>query len=372
MTTAFTLADRRSYFNDGKKLPHHTARQRYSITRAIKALAEGNAVDGLEGEVHAELLKLRNSTLGPAQFLVPLDLVIGTESRALDTTYGVGAINPVTRADLLIDVLRAKLITKALGATVIDNLQGGTFKLPRRTTGTSVTWAAEGSAPTTAAPAFAGSPTMTVHTAGAPVQISREFLMENRAAEDQLALDLMAGIAVAIDQAAVNGSGTNDPKGILTDTDVPTVALGTNGAALTWANLCTIESTLAANLGDASGTAALGWATTPKVRSTLRQTNKIAGAYGVVWDNGTVLDHPAIASTLLPNNLTKGTGSNLSSLIYGDWTNLVIGLWTGAVGISVNPYAWATTGYYVVTTLADVDVAIRQPKGFVKVTDIVA
>ena len=40
----------------------------------------------------------------------------------------------------------------------------------------------------------------------------------------------------------------------------------------------------------------------------------------------------------MPSNLTKGTGTNLSAIIYGNWADLIIGYWS-AFDLLVNPYA---------------------------------
>src|SRR5207253_11290540 len=71
---------------------------------------------------------------------------------------------------------------------------------------------------------------------GSVVDISRRLLLQSNPAVDGLLRDDIAtAIGNAIDAGAINGSGASgQPTGILGVSGTTVVALGTNGAALTW------------------------------------------------------------------------------------------------------------------------------------------
>ena len=71
-----------------------------------------------------------------------------------------------------------------------------------------------------------------------------------------------------------------------------------------------------------------------------------------------------MATTNVPNNLTKGTGTNLSALVFGDWRNLGINLFS-AVDVVFNPYTITTSGYYAIYAYQECDVQVFRTTGFV-------
>ena len=65
----------------------------------------------------------------------------------------------------------------------------------------------------------------------------------------------------------------------------------------------------------------------------------------------------------MPNNLTKGSGTSLTALIFADWTNLIVNLFS-AVDILVNPFTITPLGYYSIYAYQEVDVQIARAAGF--------
>ena len=71
----------------------------------------------------------------------------------------------------------------------------------------------------------------------------------------------------------------------------------------------------------------------------------------------------------MPSNLTKGSSSVIcSGIAFGNWSDLVIGMW-GSLDIMREPYALATSGGKRVIALQDVDVAIRNVASFAAMKD---
>jgi hypothetical protein len=68
--------------------------------------------------------------------------------------------------------------------------------------------------------------------------------------------------------------------------------------------------------------------------------------------------------------LTKGTSSGVcSAAIFGNWADLVIGMW-GGLDLTVDPYSGSTAGTVRVVALQDVDVALRNTVSFATVVDL--
>lgn len=365
-------------------LPHQdpaNARQKpYSVMKAIRqqlGAREGrDRLDGLELEVHAEMQKRRGGR--PAQgVLVPWDLPSGPalrsgspERRALDTTQGVGSI-PTILDGTMIDALRARLITAAMGAKVLNDMRG-LFAIPRQSgVGTSY-WVAEGVSVTASNQVIDQVP-FTPRTVGALTDYTRRFLEQtNQDSEAFLRDDLMAIIARAVDTAALNGLGaSNQPKGILQTSAVATVAIGTNGGFPTWATLVNLESAVAnlnADLGN------LAYVVNSADRGILKQTPKIGSTFPFfLWDTGSpdapLNGYRSGVTNLLPNNLTKGSGNNLSPMIFGNWADLVIAFWSG-IDLLVDPYTGGAAGTVRIICLQDADVNLRHPESFAKCVDV--
>jgi hypothetical protein len=73
----------------------------------------------------------------------------------------------------------------------------------------------------------------------------------------------------------------------------------------------------------------------------------------------------------VPGDLTKGTGTNLSALIFGNFNDLIIGEW-GSVEILVNPYgAGFTSGDVAIRIMQTIDIAFRQVVSFAAITDMI-
>jgi HK97 family phage major capsid protein len=301
--------------------------------------------------------------------LVPLDLsAYEGEQRALDTTAGTGAIVTKLSTDL-ISILRNHLVTASMGATVLSDMLGP-FAIPRQNQAATGYWVAEGSAPT-ASNQTIDQVTFTPKTVGAYTDYTRRFLEQTSVAAEQFVRnDLMQVIARAVETAALNGSGSsNQPTGVGQNSNVTTVSIGANGGNPTWATLIGMESALATANADLGR---LGYIVNAKTRGYLKQAPKIGSTFPVfLWD-GTetpINGYPAGVTNILPSNLTKGSGTGLSMMLFGNWNDLLIALWSG-VDLLTDPYTGSSTGNVRVVALQDVDINVRHPESFAKVVDV--
>ncbi len=330
---------------------------------------------GLELEVANELA--RRSPTKPRGYLVPFevlkrDLVVGT------ATAGGHTVATNLLADKFVDVLRPTSIIANLGATYLNGLVGG-VAVPRQTSGATAYWVTENDSPTESQQAFDQVP-MTPKTLGAYTDVSRKMLLQSSLDIKSFVIsDLRASLGQELDRVVLGGSGSgNEPTGILNNSAISTVSLGTNGAALTWGNVVDLESTVAQANGDGLN---MGYVTTKQVRGKMSQTQKVAATGApFIWENsprpqlpgeGVVNGLRAIASSLIPSNLTKGSGTNLSAMICGNWSDLLVGQWGAGIEIILDPYVNSTNGAIRIIAMTDVDFAVRHPESFIKIKDIV-
>jgi HK97 family phage major capsid protein len=296
------------------------------------------------------------------------------ERRALSLTTGNGAALVQTDvAQNVIDILRNKSIVRSLGATVISDLVGN-LAVPRISASSTTYWVPDGTALTPTSPSL-DQVAFAPHHCGGLVSLSRSIIMQSTPDAALLVEnDLAALIATAIDQAALFGSGTGgQPLGILNQSGLNVVSGGTNGLAITWANIQALVGSV--DLSNAL-TGNLGFATNSKVtksmRSTLKTTTDTSSNFIMSDNNGQLAGYPLGVSQNVPSTGTKGTGTGLSSMIFGDWSSLVIAEWS-ALDLMVNPYGVSySSGGVDVRAMATVDVNCRHVAAFAAITDIIA
>jgi len=344
----------------------------FSFIRLLNAAANptDNAAQkaaGFELECsRAAAEKMRKDVRG---IMVPYDVL----AQKRDLTVAGEAANLVS-TDLLsgsfIDLLTNMLAIRQCGATVLDGLNGN-LAIPRQLTGTSHFWVGEGVAPTESDVTF-DQVALTPHTVGAFTEFTRRTLKQSSiAVENFIRMDLARTLALAIDAAAINGSGTGDePEGILNATGVGNSAVGgTNGGAPTWPHITKMESDVAAANAD-MGT--LCYLTNALVRGKLKETEKFAASGREIWtgDANPLNGYRAVVSNQVPSDLSKGTSNGiLSAMIFGNFADVLIGMW-GGLDLLTNPYSKDTSGVVRVTAFQDVDVALRHEESFSVFNDI--
>ena len=84
---------------------------------------------------------------------------------------------------------------------------------------------------------------------------------------------------------------------------------------------------------------------------------------------GEINGYPALMTNLLPKDGTKGTGENLSTALFGRWSDLIVGMW-GVLDIMSDPYTKSASGDIRVIAFQSFDTNIRYAQSFAKCTDI--
>ena len=335
--------------------------RQYSLSRALLAAATGSKPFGFEGEVDAEMRRQipgaserpNNLLISTALPLVTRDLVAGTPSAG---GYLVATDN---LAGSFIDLLRSRLIVQKLGAVFLPGLVGN-VTIPKQTAAGTAYWLATDGTAITESQQTLGQVSLSPKTVGAYCEFTRQLLMQSSPSVDaMIANDLARVIALAVDAAALNGSGASgQPTGIINTAGIGSVT----GTSLGWAGVIEFMTDIgAANALQDSGK--LGYATTPTVAALLKQRQRFASTDTPIWEgnllNGSIAGAPAVTSTAMP----------AASMLAGDWAQLLIGEW-GVLEIATNPYAAFSTGIVGMRAMQSVDVGVRIPGAFSLATSI--
>lgn len=353
-------------------------RRRYSLVRALNAHMTGNWREaGLEREVSVELA--RRMGRDSNGFFMPTDLPMMREAGYYVGTPTQGG--NLVKTDLLmgsfIDILRNKAAVMQLGATFLPGLVGK-VEIPRQSGVSATQWIQE-TGTVTGSNATFDKVALDMKTIAAKSFVSRNMLRQvTMSVENFVRNELATSIALAIDLAALSGSGSgSEPKGLASQTGILTVEGGTNGAAITFDHLIDMETKVADANADGTSMAYLANAVTIGALKKTKDANNnyiwkpIVGASRNAIP-GEVNGYPVARSNQARKNLTKGTSSGVcSEIFFGNWADLLIGEW-GVLEILPNPYSAAAydNGGLEIRALQSVDIAVRHPESFCRMADV--
>ena len=341
----------------------------YSLAKGIKAMISGNW-DGAELEKEASEEIAKRSGKNARGIFVPSD----ANFYKRDLTQGTASAGGNTVAtDLLagsyVDALRARSLVRSAGATVLSGLVGD-VAIPATNAVTTAYWITETTSATEGAPTFRQI-TMNPKTVSAYVDVSRHLLHQSAVAiESILRQDLINGLATAVDKGALQGSGSsNQPTGILNQSGIGSVAIGTNGGAGTYTSVVNTWKEVSTDNADIG---ALSWFTTPIQVSRFMTTAKVSSTDSqmIMNDKVNLLGYKVNSTKNMPDNLTKGSSSSdCSALLFGNFNDLIIGEW-GNLDVTVDPYSLSTLGATRIASFYDIDIAVRHAESFAAIQDL--
>lgn len=336
--------------------------KRYSLLRAIGAVASSNwKAAGFERECHLAMEKKHGETQRQNSFYVPSDLLF---SRDLSAAGGGSAGGYLVGTDnapggAFIDLLRNRLVTAEMGATFMSGLHGN-VTIPKQASANTAYWLANEGTAITEGNLTLGQLSLTPKTVGAYQELSRQLLIQSVPAADDIVMnDLAKVVGIAVDAAAINGSGAGgQPQGIIGTAGIGSVS----GTSLGWAGICEFQTDVAGANADINAPT-FGYVTTPTVASLLKQRQRFASTDSPVWEGNLVVGSlggcKAMSTAQMP----------AANMLAGDWSQLVIGEW-GLLEIQTNPFANFQAGIVGIRAMYSVDVAVRIPGAFSLATSI--
>jgi HK97 family phage major capsid protein len=344
-------------------------KKEYSLVRAINLLSDRKPLDGFELECHQECAR-KFGTDAKRSFFVPLDIIKRTSLISGTASLGGATVATDYRPGEFIDILRNRMRVAQMGATMLTGLNGP-IAIPKQLTSGTATWAASELAATTESNLTLGQVTMGPKTCTSEQSYSKLLLVQNNPSVEALVRnDIISIIALALDLAALHGTGsTGQPTGLISVSGIGSVTIGENGGAPTWDSLVDLETEVALDNADVEN---MGYLTNAKVRGKLKKTYRTTAGEMPIWANwpgekgaGELNGYIARVTNQVSGALTKGTVTGaLSAAFFGNWADLVIGQWGPGIDLLVDPYSGAATR--IIKIFGDVfaDVGVRRSESF--------
>jgi HK97 family phage major capsid protein len=317
----------------------------YSLINVIRSFIPGSRVDiGFEREVSDECAK----HTGKRGFIIP-HAVLGRRDLTKSGTSSASIATNLLASDY-IDALRSKMVLAPLGVRFMGGLVGD-VAIPKLGTLTGY-WVQESSTITESAQTM-GQVTGTPKTCGVTVDISRKMLLQSTpSAEDFCRNEIVERIARTVQIAVFQGTGANgQPSAITAATGInnPSVTQGTP----TYAELLGFPGSIMADNAEGSAMKAV-------------MTAEVWQKLAATFTDGTakaerVLDYNSKTFLGFPYFVSEDVGAN--SLFFGDWSNVVVGLWGNGVEINADTASLSTQGALRLVGLQDVDVMVRNGQG---------
>jgi HK97 family phage major capsid protein len=362
--------------------------KRFSMIKTMTELSSRSAVSGLEKELADEAREqnmragLTASTTGVT---LPAWLInrraAKSEKRDITATGGSniteGGGNVATNVGGILEALESYMILSQLGVQMFDGLVGN-LRFPANTTAPVATWEGETDAAAESTQTWANR-TLSAKRLGAYIDVSDQILLQSSNPLEAWVMDyLLRAGATSLERAAINGGGSNEPTGIIANSDVTVTFAGNaasnatnaNGANQVYADWVNLYKQAMVNNATMQN---LAYITSPQVHADAmirpKQSSGVEGNFIVTQAGVSPLGFPVLASTNVPSTLTKGTSSDLSALIFGDFSQLALGSWGNPI-LEMDPYTQKVNGLNRFHFINFVDALVLQPKAFAVCKDI--
>lgn len=326
--------------------------KKFSFMRAIRFLADpSNAETRKEAAFEIECSRAAQKAYDKEAkgILVPADVL----GRAFTTTTPSGAtganiIATELESGSFIEMLRKKTWVMQRARQLAGLV--GNVDVPRQKQGNTAYWVGEGNAPT-AGEMGTDKISLTPKTLAAYSDITRRLILQSSPDAEALTRDdLLKTMALAIDLAAIYGTGSsNQPKGVKLQSGIGGVDFAATNP--TFAELVAMETAVASANADVGS---MAYASNAAFRGYAKGTVKFANTNATLWEPGnTVNGYPCDIS----NQIIAG------DVFFGNWNDLLVALWSG-LDLTVDPYALSTSGGLRVITFQDIDFNVRHVESF--------
>jgi len=366
---------------EGERPGAREMHKHYSLARAILQQAEGKLC-GLERELSDETARQYGQQ--PSGFFVPGYALAQNMERTVwvagTGTVGGFAVQTTNLGSEFVTLLRNKAQVMALGARSL--ILATPTTIPRQNTAGTANWVGETVAATASIGDFRQF-TLTPNCITAWQNYGKQLLATSDPTIDGLVRDdILNIIALAIDLAALHGSGSGQPTGLISTTGVSSVILATDGLGINNATaypaMVSLESLVSVQNADQG---ALAYLMRSKVRGQLRTAQRFASTDSPVWTNyisgpgvipgngsndGVVNGYRAAVSNQVSAGLTTGTATTISSpVFFGNWNDLLVGhFYGGATDLVVDQMTLAQNRIVRIIASHFVDIGVRRPASF--------
>lgn len=362
--------------------------EEFSILRGIRSISIHGDLSGapFENECSQAVIKKFGGTERERGFSVPHEVANQKrDMKVVTDTAGGNLVDTTLMIQSFIDLLRNNTIVAQMGATILDGLVGD-IAIPRETGGCTSYWLNENDAIDAESNPTIDQIGMTPKTIGAYTEISRKLLMQSSLdVENFVRSRLAMALALGMDLASIMGTGIDkQPKGIINQTGIGLISKG-RGSKISWADVVNLESEVAI---DNAALGSLGYLTNARVVGSAKQTEKAdkTGQFIMSGHNkpgfNDMNGYPVGVTNQVPSKFSidavaadgskaaKDKVDDLSALIFGNWSDLIIGYW-GSLDILVDPFKHGLSGKLRIRVLRDTDLAVAHPQSFSIKKDII-
>lgn len=298
-----------------------------------------------------------------------------------------GALIPDEVTNEIIELAIAQTPIKELGVSKLGGLRGE-LPIPKVTGRPTAYWVGEEEAATESNTSF-GEIVLRPKTLAAFTKISRRVLHQSAGvAEKIVRMELVNSMALGLEQALINGSGSEkEPKGIVNYSGLTsTSAIGTNGGRFKVDKATDMVTAIdVANMLKPGGK--FGYLMRPEAKQGLA-TERVVQYSGQSAEDGmpvvnpfmtdkqieSMLGYKVRTTTLIPGTLTKGTSSTCSYVIFGDWAQVILGMWEGfelkASDVAGNSSGSAMLNRQIwLSAFQGVDINVKNETGLTVISD---
>lgn len=324
--------------------------QRFSLIRAINAQLSGNWEQaGFEREVHeataTAMLRDKRAVNGIA---IPFEVLTRASNNASNAGAGGNTIQTNVLGGSFIELLYNALVLPQLGATFIE--ANSPFSLPKASRGKTAAWVDENGVAPSGSATWTQVP-FTPKRVADSTQISKRLLAQSTVdIEAMLMADFAKTIALAIQDAAINGDGQgNTPLGLM-HRAIQSVPFAS--AAPTRAEIVRMEGLI-----EDSNLAGNGFLVAPLTKSTLKSTPLVPNFPQYLMDGNEMIGYPVAVSKV----------AAADTVLFGSWADLVIAHF-GSLDICVDKSSSGLAKQNLVEVVVgmDADVNVRREESFVK------
>ena len=357
----------------------------YRLSAGIRGLITNDWSDKASGfarEISQQIAKDSGKGTRSGSLFIPYS---GLVQRATYVTSGATTGGNIVATDLLaddfIEALRNTTVMVGLGVQTLSGLVGD-VAIPRRSGVASTGFLSSETAALSQAESTFDQISMTPKTLGTLSKFSRNMLIQaTPGIEDLVRRDISDGINLGIDLGILNGTGSSgQPTGIMQTSGIGSVAIGTNGGAITVDKLIDLETAI---MEDNAGVNAdsISYVTNAKVMGAIKKLKTSGGEY-LVNNNLQALGrgatpvavngYPLAMTNQVPSNLTKGsTSGSCSAVVMGDFSQAILGLYGSGIEITAGEDSDDFAKNLVsVKGVVAFDVAVRHAQSFAAILDV--
>lgn len=330
--------------------------RKYSVINALRAVATGNFKNaGLEREM-SEAIAQKVGRDADGIYLSYEAMGYGLRQMQLARMQSAGGagkgaelVATELHAEMYIEALRAQAVVGQLGARMVSGLVGD-VDIPKQNGSATFYWVEEDGDATDSDLSFT-TVQLRPKTLATAVPITRRIMNQSTPDIEALVMaDIMRGQSLGLDQGALYGSGIgNEPTGIANTSGIGAISFATPNSP-TWAETVAFETDVAEANADAN---TMAYLMRPSLRGKLKTTEKASGTGQFIWQNGRVNDYNAAVTTQM----------NAGQMLFGDFSQALIGLW-GALDVVPDRATKVASGGLVMRLFQDADVAVRHPQAF--------